>query len=344
MAIFITGGAGYIGSHTCVELLNEGYKIVVADDLSNSSKISLDRVREITGKSFPFYTIDICDEDELSLVFEEHNLDSVIHFAGLKAVGESVSRPLTYYRNNLVSTLTLCRVMQRYHVHKIVYSSSATVYRPDNPMPLQEDAELGCTNPYGWTKFMCEQILRDLASADRNWSVVLLRYFNPIGAHPSGLIGEDPRDTPNNLMPYISQVAAGKREKLYIFGDDYDTPDGTGIRDYIHVVDLAKGHLAAIRYLEDYSGVEAINLGTGRGFSVLEVVKNFEQTTGVKVPYEIAGRRAGDSARCYADPQKAKRLLGWRAEKTLEGMCKDTWRWQSANPDGYGADIDPRRK
>jgi len=336
--IFITGGAGYIGSHTCVELLNEGFDIVVADNLSNSSQVSLDRVRRITGRDFPFYEIDICDEDALSRVFEEHSFDGVIHFAGLKAVGESVSRPVTYYSNNLISTLTLCRVMQRYLVHKIVYSSSATVYSPDNPLPLREESKLGCTNPYGWSKYMCEQILRDVAAADRRWSALLLRYFNPVGVHPSGLIGEDPRDIPNNLMPFITQVAVGRREKLHIFGGDYDTPDGTGIRDYIHVVDLAKGHVAAIKYLQGFTGVDAINLGTGRGFSVLEMVSTFEKTNGVNIPYEIVGRRAGDVACCYADPQKANRLLHWRAEKTLEDMCRDSWRWQYNNPHGYGRD------
>ncbi len=336
MKILVTGGMGYIGSHTCVELLNLGMEVVIVDNLSNSNPEVLNRIETITGKKPAFYEADVCDEAALSVVFEENQIDGVIHFAGLKAVGESVEIPERYYSNNLGSTTTLCRVMAKYNVKKIIFSSSATVYSGDNAMPLRETAKTGnCTNPYGWTKYMCEQILRDVAAADPAWSVVLLRYFNPIGAHASGLIGEDPKGIPNNLLPYISQTAVGRREYLSVFGNDYDTHDGTGVRDYIHVVDLARGHVAAIRYACEHTGAEVFNLGTGTGYSVLDMVKAFEKVNNVAVPYKIAPRRAGDLATCYADPAKSKELLGWTAEKTLEDMCRDTWNWQKQNPNGY---------
>ena len=336
MKILVTGGMGYIGSHTCVELLNLGMEVVIVDNLANSDPEVLNRVETITGKRPLFYELDVCDGDALSKVFEAHKIDCVIHFAGMKAVGESVTMPQRYYANNLGSTLTLCRVMAEHNVKRIIFSSSATVYSGDNTMPLRETAKTGnCTNPYGWTKYMGEQILRDIAFADKEWSVVLLRYFNPIGAHHSGLIGEDPKGVPNNLMPYISQVAVGRRERLSVFGDDYDTPDGTGVRDYIHVVDLAKGHVAAISYAAAHTGTEVFNLGTGTGYSVLDMVKAFSKVNGVAVPYEIAPRRPGDLATCYADPAKSREKLGWTAEKTLEDMCRDTWSWQKKNPKGY---------
>ena len=336
MKILVTGGMGYIGSHTCVELLNLGMEVVIVDNLANSNPEVLNRVETITGKRPLFYEADVCDEAALSSVFDEHIIDCVIHFAGMKAVGESVAMPERYYTNNLGSTLTLCRVMAAHNVKRIIFSSSATVYSGDNEMPLRETSTTGtCTNPYGWTKYMGEQILRDIAFADKAWSVVLLRYFNPIGAHSSGLIGEDPKGTPNNLMPYISQVAVGRRDHLSVFGNDYDTPDGTGVRDYIHVVDLAKGHVAAIRYAMEHTGSEVFNLGTGTGYSVLDMVKAFEKVNGVKVPYKIVDRRPGDIAECWADPKKAKELLGWTAEKNLEDMCRDAWRWQTQNPNGY---------
>jgi len=338
MKILVTGGMGYIGSHTCVELMNLGMDVVIADNLSNSNPEVLNRIEKITGKRPLFYELDVCDEAALSNVFESHSIDCVIHFAGMKAVGESVAIPERYYSNNLGSTLTLCRVMAKYGVKKIIFSSSATVYSGDNAMPLRETSKTGnCTNPYGWTKYMGEQILRDIAFADKEWSVVLLRYFNPIGAHHSGLMGEDPKGIPNNLLPYISQVAVGRREYLRVFGDDYDTPDGTGVRDYIHVVDLAKGHVAAIAYANANSGTEVFNLGTGTGYSVLDMVKAFERVNGVPVPYQIAPRRPGDLATCYADPAKSLEKLGWKAEKNLEDMCRDTWNWQKNNPNGYGA-------
>ena len=337
MKVLVTGGMGYIGSHTCVELLNLGMEVVIADNLSNSNPEVLNRMETITGKRAAFYELDVCDEAALSKVFAENSIDCVIHFAGMKAVGESVAIPERYYSNNLGSTLTLCRVMAKYHVKKIIFSSSATVYSGDNEMPLQETSRTGnCTNPYGWTKYMGEQILRDIAFADKEWSVVLLRYFNPIGAHHSGLMGEDPKGIPNNLMPYISQVAVGRRDHLNVFGNDYDTPDGTGVRDYIHVVDLAKGHVAAIAYAQTHTGTEVFNLGTGTGYSVLDMVKTFEKVNGVPVPYEITPRRPGDLATCYADPAKSREKLGWVAEKTLEDMCRDTWNWQKNNPKGYG--------
>ncbi len=336
MNVLVTGGAGYIGSHTCVELIEAGHQPIAVDNLVNASAESLRRVAQITGKEVPFINGDVCDEALMEKVFSENEIDCVIHFAGLKAVGESVEKPLAYYSNNLTSTMNLCKVMGRHGVKKIIFSSSATVYDRDNTMPLREDSKIGnCTNPYGWTKFMCEEILRDVAKADKEWSVVLLRYFNPVGAHPSGLIGEHPNGIPNNLMPFISQTAIGKREKLSVFGNDYPTPDGTGVRDYIHVVDLAKGHVAAMDYLCSHTGEAVFNLGTGNGYSVLDMVKAFEKANGVKVPYVIAPRRSGDVAVCYADPTKSAEVLGWHAQYNLEDMCRDTWHWQSMNPNGY---------
>ncbi|MDK2919767.1 MAG: UDP-glucose 4-epimerase [Candidatus Petromonas sp.] len=335
MSILVTGGAGYIGSHTCVELLNEGYDIVVVDNFSNSKPEALKRVKEITGKDFKFYEIDILDREGLEKVFSENDIKAVIHFAGLKAVGESVEIPLKYYHNNITGTLVLCEVMKRYGVKKMVFSSSATVYGKPKSVPITEDFELSATNPYGRTKLMIEEILRDVYVSDNDWSIALLRYFNPIGAHESGRIGEDPNGIPNNLMPYITQVAVGKREKLSVLGNDYDTHDGTGVRDYIHVVDLAKGHLKALEKVMTTEGVDAYNLGTGVGYSVLDVVKNFEKATGEKVPYVITDRRPGDIDKCYADPTKAYRELGWKAEKNLEDMCRDSWNWQKNNPNGY---------
>jgi len=336
MNVFVTGGTGYIGSHTCVELLSAGHSVVVADNLVNSSAESLRRVERITGKSLVFYETDLRDRDALDGIFSKHDFDCVIHFAGLKAVGESVEKPLMYYENNLTSTMNLLSAMEKHGVKRIIFSSSATVYSQENAMPVDENARTGdCTNPYGWTKFMCEEILRSQARADGALSVMLLRYFNPVGAHPSGLIGEDPRGIPNNLMPYIAQTAAGRREHLNVFGNDYDTPDGTGVRDYIHVVDLSRGHVAAMEYMADRTGTEVINLGTGVGYSVLDMVKAFEKATGIRIPYVIAPRRPGDVATVYADPAKSFRLLGWRAEKTLEDMCRDSWNWQSHNPNGY---------
>ncbi len=336
MAILITGGCGYIGSHTCVELLDRNYDIVVLDNFYNSNPEALKRVKELTGRDFPFYECDIRDAAGLSAIFEKHDIDVVIHFAGLKAVGESVQKPLEYFDNNVNGTLVLCDVMRKFGCKKMVFSSSATVYGMNNPSPLNETMPVGAvTNPYGRTKFMIEGILEDICTSDPAWSVVLLRYFNPIGAHKSGRIGENPNGIPNNLMPYISQVAVGKREKLSVFGDDYDTPDGSGVRDYIHVVDLACGHVCAVDYARAHTGVEAINLGTGNGISVLELVKTFEAVNGVPVPYVIAPRRDGDVATCYSNPAKAKELLGWTAKYGVEDMCRDTWRWQSQNPDGY---------
>jgi len=330
MNVFVTGGAGFIGTHTCVELLNGGHSVVVADNLVNSTADAVARVKQITGKEFPFYEMDICDEAALDTVFAKHSFDAVMHFAGLKAVGESVGMPVEYYANNLGSTTTLCRVMQKYNVTKIIFSSSATVYSGNNVMPLTEESDTGhCTNPYGWTKYMCEQILRDAAAA-YGWSVILLRYFNPIGAHESGLIGESPRGIPNNLFPYITQTAAGIRECLAVYGDDYDTPDGTGVRDYIHVVDLAKGHVAALDYSAKNTGEAVFNLGTGTGTSVVEAAETFARVNGVSVPYKIAPRRPGDLGTCYADAAKAASLLGWKAEKDMEDMCRDAWRWQTS--------------
>ena len=336
MNVLVTGGTGYIGSHTCVELIEAGHHPLVLDNLCNSNPESLRRVQTITGVEVPFIQGDVCDEELLRKVFTENAIDCVIHFAGLKAVGESVAKPLEYYQNNLGSTMALCRVMREFNVKKIIFSSSATVYSGDNEMPLRETSKTGnCTNPYGWTKYMCEQILRDIAKADPEWSVVLLRYFNPVGAHSSGLIGEHPNGIPNNLMPYISQTAIGKRDHLSVYGNDYDTPDGTGVRDYIHVVDLARGHVAAANYMMDHKGESVFNLGTGHGYSVLDMVNAFEKANGVKVPYEIVDRRPGDLATCYADPAKSREVLGWEAQFDQVDMCRDTWNWQSKNPNGF---------
>ena len=337
MNILVTGGAGYIGSHTCIELMANGYDVIVVDNLCNSNPKSLDRVEQLAGKKPKFYEGDVRDEALMRKIFAENEISAVIHFAGLKAVGESVAQPWRYYDNNLNSTLVLTKAMEEAGCKRIIFSSSATVYSGDNEMPLRETSRTGnCTNPYGWTKYMTEQILSGMAHADKEWSIVLLRYFNPVGAHASGLIGEDPRGIPNNLMPFISQVAVGRREKLSVFGNDYDTHDGTGVRDYIHVVDLAKGHVAAVKYAVENLGCEVFNLGTGTGYSVLDMVKAFEEANGVKVPYQIVDRRPGDLATCYADPTKSLEKLGWKAEKTLVDMCRDSWNWQSKNPIGYG--------
>ena len=336
MAILVTGGAGYIGSHTCVELLNEGYEVVVVDNLCNSSEKSLERVEQITGKKVTFYKVDLLDREALTEVFEKEQIDSVIHFAGLKAVGESVSKPLEYYHNNITGTLILCDVMRKFGCKNIVFSSSATVYGDPAFIPITEECPKGqCTNPYGQTKSMLEQILTDLNVADSEWNVILLRYFNPIGAHKSGLIGEDPKGLPNNLVPYIAQVAVGKLAHLNVFGNDYDTHDGTGVRDYIHVVDLAIGHVRAIEKLKDNEGVLIYNLGTGNGYSVLDVVKAYEKASGREVKYIIQPRRPGDIATCYAEASKALKELNWKAERGIEEMCEDSWRWQSNNPNGY---------
>ena len=337
MNVLVTGGAGYIGSHTCIELLESGYDVIVIDNLCNSNPKSLERVQQLTGKSVTFYEGDVRDEALLRKIFANHEIGSVIHFAGLKAVGESVSMPWKYYDNNLNSTLVLTKVMADVGVKNIIFSSSATVYSGDNEMPLRETSKTGnCTNPYGWTKYMTEQILSGMAFADKEWRICLLRYFNPIGAHISGMIGEDPRGIPNNLMPYITQVAIGRREKLSVYGNDYDTPDGTGVRDYIHVVDLAKGHVAAVKYNEAHTGCEVFNLGTGTGYSVLDMVNAFVEANGVAVPYQIVDRRPGDLATCYADPAKSAEKLGWKAEKNLQDMVRDSWNWQSKNPQGFG--------
>jgi len=328
MHILLTGGTGFIGSHTAVELIAAGHSVVIADNLANSSASVIDRIEQITGTRPKFYQIDVADTAALSRLFDENTIDAVVHFAGLKAVGESVAKPLLYYRNNLDTTLALLEVMASHGCKRFIFSSSATVYGMTNKVPFTEDMPAGgCTNPYGWTKFMIEQILRDAAVADPAMSVVLLRYFNPIGAHESGLIGEAPNGIPNNLMPYLCQVAAGKLPRLNVFGDDYPTPDGTGVRDYIHVVDLAKGHAAALTYSAAHTGAEVFNLGTGRGSSVLDLVKSFEKVNGLKLPYVIAPRRAGDIAECWADASKALRLLGWKAEKSLDDMCRDSWNW-----------------
>ena len=336
MNVLVTGGAGYIGSHTCVELIETGHTPIVVDNLYNSSAKSLERVKEITGVEVKFYEGDVRDEALLNRIFDENEIGAVIHFAGLKAVGESVAKPLAYYDNNLISTMVLARVMGNRGCKKIIFSSSATVYSGDNEMPLRETSKTGnCTNPYGWTKYMCEQILRDIAFADPEWSVVLLRYFNPVGAHKSGKIGEHPNGIPNNLMPFISQTAIGKRKQLSVFGNDYDTHDGTGVRDYIHVVDLAKGHVAAVDYMQGNKGEAVFNLGTGTGYSVLDMVKAFETANGIPVPYVIAERRPGDLATCYADPAKSREVLGWSAKHDQTDMCRDTWNWQSQNPNGF---------
>ena len=336
MSILVAGGAGYIGSHTCVELLEAGYDVVVVDNLYNASEESLKRVEKITGKSVTFYEADILDKEALNKIFDAHQIDAVIHFAGYKAVGESVAKPIEYYHNNMTGTLVLCDVMRAHGVKNIVFSSSATVYGDPAQIPITENCPKGQpTNPYGWTKSMLEQVLTDIHTSDNEWNVILLRYFNPIGAHESGRIGEDPQGIPNNLVPYVAQVAVGKRECLGVFGNDYDTPDGTGVRDYIHVVDLAAGHVKAIEKLKENPGVEIYNLGTGNGYSVLQVVAAFEKACGHAIPYEIKPRREGDIATCYCDPQKAKDDLGWVAKYGIDEMCEDSWRWQSTNPDGY---------
>jgi len=335
MKILLTGGAGFIGSHTYVELINAGHEAVIADNFYNASVRVLERLETITGKPVTCYEVDVCEEAALDEVFSKHEFDAVIHFAGYKAVGESVAKPLEYYHNNLESTIVLCKVMRKHNVKRIVFSSSATVYGMSDNMPLVETMPTGCTNPYGWTKYMNEQILRDVAVANPDWAVALLRYFNPIGAHESGLIGEDPVGIPNNLMPFITQVASGKRDHLSVFGNDYPTHDGTGVRDYIHVVDLAKGHVAACEYLKDHTGSDVFNLGTGIGYSVLDLVHTFDRVNSIEIPYQVVERRPGDVARCYADASKAKEKLGWAAEKSLEDMCRDSWRWQSKNPNGY---------
>ena len=336
MAILVTGGAGYIGSHTVVELQEAGYDVVVLDNLCNSSEKSLERVEAITGKKVKFYKADILDEKALEEIFAKEEIDSCIHFAGLKAVGESVAKPWEYYNNNITGTLVLVDVMRRQGVKNIIFSSSATVYGNPAFIPITEECPKGqCTNPYGWTKSMLEQILTDLHVADPEWNIVLLRYFNPIGAHKSGTMGENPNGIPNNLMPYVTQVAVGKRPELGVFGNDYDTHDGTGVRDYIHVVDLAKGHVKALKKIEEKAGLKLYNLGTGKGYSVLDIVKNFEEATGVKVPYSIKPRRPGDIATCYSDATKAKEELGWVAENGIREMCEDSWRWQKNNPNGY---------
>lgn len=336
MAILVTGGAGYIGSHTVVELQNAGYDVVVLDNLSNASEKALDRVSKITGKPVKFYKADILDRDALNDIFDKETIESCIHFAGLKAVGESVVKPWEYYENNIAGTLTLVDVMRKNNVKNIIFSSSATVYGDPAQIPITEECPKGqCTNPYGWTKSMLEQVLTDIQKSDPEWNVMLLRYFNPIGAHKSGTIGENPNGIPNNLMPYITQVAVGKLKELGVFGNDYDTPDGTGVRDYIHVVDLAKGHVKALKKIEENPGLAIYNLGTGKGYSVLDIVKNFEAATGVKIPYVIKPRRAGDIATCYCDASKAEKELGWKAENGIREMCEDSWRWQSNNPQGY---------
>ena len=338
MKILVTGGAGYIGSHTCVELLNAGYDVVVMDNLYNASEKAIERVEQITGKKVTFYKTDMLDREGVKKIFDNEKIDAVIHFAGLKAVGESVHKPIEYYHNNMTGTLILCDEMRNHGVKNIIFSSSATVYGNPAQIPITEECPKGTpTNPYGWTKSMLEQVLTDIHTADPEWNVILLRYFNPIGAHKSGLIGEDPKGIPNNLLPYVTQVAVGKLECLGVFGNDYNTPDGTCVRDYIHVVDLADGHVKAIDYIFSNPGLDVINLGTGVGYSVLDMVKAFGKACGKEIPYEIKPRRAGDIAMCYADPAKAAKVLGWKAEKGLDEMCADTWRWQSQNPNGYEA-------
>ncbi|WKA57720.1 UDP-glucose 4-epimerase GalE [Planococcus shenhongbingii] len=335
MKILVTGGAGYIGSHASVELLENGYEIVVLDNLSNSRIESIERVKELTGKDFSFYEADLLDAGAVDAIFADNKIDAVMHFAGLKAVGESVDIPLAYYHNNITGTLILCEVMKKHQVKKFVFSSSATVYGNPERVPIDESFPLSVTNPYGRTKLIIEEILRDIYKSDPSWRIAILRYFNPIGAHESGRIGENPTGIPNNLMPYITQVAVGKREQLQVFGNDYNTHDGTGVRDYIHVVDLVKGHIKALQYLEANEGIETFNLGTGMGYSVLDLVNSFGEATSRTVPYQIVGRRPGDIGTCYANPEKAKTLLGWQAEKDLIEMCKDSWNWQSQNPDGF---------
>ena len=335
MKILVTGGTGYIGSHTCVELLNAGYEVVIIDNLYNSKLEVVDKIEQLTNKKFAFYENDVCDEEAVRRIFTDHKIDAVIHFAGYKAVGESVAKPLMYYQNNLDSTIVLCKVMNEFNCKRIVFSSSATVYGDPASLPIKEDFPLSTTNPYGTTKLFIERILTDLQYADKEWSVGLLRYFNPIGAHESGLLGESPNDIPNNLMPYITKVAVGQLEKLRVFGNDYPTHDGTGVRDYIHVVDLADGHVKALKKLETNPGLVTYNLGTGKGYSVLDVVNAFSKACGKEIPYEIVDRRPGDIATCYADPTKANEELGWKAERGIDEMCEDSWRWQSNNPKGY---------
>lgn len=336
MSVLLTGGAGYIGTHTLVELLNSGNDAVVFDNYSNSKPEALERVKRITGRNFVSYEADMLDEEALDRIFSENEIDAVIHFAGLKAVGESVRQPLRYYYNNLTGTLNLCKVMVKHGVKRMVFSSSATVYRQPAVMPINEEAKLGTTCPYGETKLMIEKMLSDIAAADRKWSIAILRYFNPVGAHPSGLIGEDPQGIPNNLFPYITKVAQGKLPCLKIFGDDYPTTDGTGIRDYIHVVDLARAHLSALDYARLNAGVDYFNIGTGKGYSVFDLIHAYEKATGKNVPYKVTARRPGDVAICYADPTKAREILGWTAKLGIEDMCRDGDRWQTMNPDGYG--------
>lgn len=339
MKILVTGGAGYIGSHTCVELLNAGYDVVIVDNLYNSNQKAVDRIEKITGKKVTFYEMDILDKEGLNQVFDTENIDAVIHFAGLKAVGESVAKPVEYYHNNIEGTLSLVDAMRNHDVKNIVFSSSATVYGDPAQIPITEECPKGvCTNPYGWTKWMLEQILTDVHTSDNEWNVLLLRYFNPIGAHESGLIGEDPKGIPNNLLPYVAQVAIGKLKCLGVFGDDYDTPDGTGVRDYIHVVDLAKGHVAALNKMQENCGVKVYNLGTGKGYSVLDVVHAFEKACGHEIPYEIKPRRAGDIATCYSKCDLAKEELGWQAQYDIDDMCASSWKWQSMNPNGYNSE------
>ena len=338
MTILVTGGAGYIGSHTCVELLNAGYDVVIIDNLYNSNQKAVDRIEEITGKKVKFYEEDLMDRAAVKRVFDENTIDAVIHFAGLKAVGESVHKPIEYYRTNIGSTLNLTDEMRAHGCKNIIFSSSATVYGDPAEIPITENCPKGtCTNPYGWTKWMQEQILTDIHTADPEWNVILLRYFNPIGAHKSGLIGEDPKGIPNNLLPYVAQVAIGKLPEINVFGDDYDTPDGTGVRDYIHVVDLARGHVKAIERFEKKDGVFVCNLGTGHGYSVLDVIHAFEKACGKELPYVIRERRPGDIATCYSSPAKAEKELGWTAEFDLEDMCRDSWNWQQKNPNGYNS-------
>ena len=337
MAILITGGAGYIGSHTMVEFLNAGRELVVVDNFMNSKPEALERVRKITGKDFKFFQVDLLDKEALDKVVRENNIDSCIHFAGLKAVGESCAKPMLYYHNNITGTLNLCEVLAKYGAKRIVFSSSATVYGNPASVPITEDFPLSTTNPYGETKLMIERILKDIYNADNEWSISVLRYFNPIGAHKSGLIGEDPQGIPNNLLPYITQVAAGRRECLSVFGNDYNTPDGTGVRDYIHVVDLARAHLKAIERAETLTGIDYFNIGTGVGYSVLDIVHAYEKATGIKINYKITARRPGDIDECYANPKKAYEVLGWSAEYNIEDMCRDSYNWQRQNPNGYDA-------
>ena len=337
MKILVTGGTGYIGSHTCIELIQSGYEIVVVDNLCNSSLESLRRVESLVGRNIPFHKVDVRDKSSLIWVFEQHSIAGVIHFAGLKAVSESIEKPIQYYDANVSATIILAEVMRKFNCKTFVFSSSATVYGNPHTVPIEENFPLSATNPYGRSKLIIEDFLQDVFVADETWHIALLRYFNPIGAHKSGLIGEDPNDIPNNLIPYISQVAVGKLEKLNIFGGDYDTPDGTGVRDYIHVVDLAKGHVKALKTLESRPQMLTVNLGTGNGYSVLDMVRAFEKASGKKIPYQIVDRRPGDIASCYANPNNAAKKIGWKAELKLDEMCKDTWRWQSQNPNGYSS-------